>query len=125
MKRLIGVIMANTSVIAANAPLSLRLARLFKEPPSFLLIPSTYDSRRAALDSASFFHATFLDPIMSSSRKSVLAANGFGRGSFTVAEAWALYHTRYPVPPDMRLPSSGGWRMAVNKICVPPLAAGT
>jgi hypothetical protein len=37
-----------------------------------------------------------------------------------------LYRTRYPVPTDMRLPNSGGWRMAVNGVSVPPpAAAGT
>ncbi|KAK1681808.1 hypothetical protein QYE76_042656 [Lolium multiflorum] len=56
----------------------------------------------------------------SSSSRKIAAANGFGRGSLTVAEAWALYHARYPVPPDMRLPSSGGWKMAVNGIGIPP-----
>jgi hypothetical protein len=56
---------------------------------------------------------------MSSSHKSVLPVNGFGRGSLTVAKAWALYCARYPVPPDMRVPSGGGWRMAVNGIGVP------
>jgi hypothetical protein len=56
----------------------------------------------------------------SSSSRKIAAANGFGRGSLTVPEAWALYHARYPVPPDMRLPSSGGWKMAVNGIGVPP-----
>ncbi|KAK1616134.1 hypothetical protein QYE76_021651 [Lolium multiflorum] len=55
----------------------------------------------------------------SSSRK-IAAANGFRRCSLTVAEAWALYHTRYPVPLDMRLPSSSGWKMVVNGIGVPP-----
>jgi hypothetical protein len=30
------------------------------------------------------------------------------RGSLTVIKAWPMYETRYPVPPDMRLPSSGG-----------------
>ena len=57
---------------------------------------------------------------MSSGRKSILAANGFGRGSLTVGQAWALYEVRYPVPPDMRLPSSGGWKMADNGIGIPP-----
>jgi hypothetical protein len=42
-----------------------------------------------------------------------------------VAEACALYRTGYPVPPDMRLPSSGGWRMAVNGVGVPPPSQGT
>ncbi|KAK1615890.1 hypothetical protein QYE76_021407 [Lolium multiflorum] len=37
---------------------------------------------------------------MLSSRKSV--ANGFGRESLIVVEAWAMYRARYPVPPDMR-----------------------
>jgi hypothetical protein len=52
-----------------------------------------------------------------------VAENDFGRGSLTVAEAWALYRAGYPVPPDMRLPSSGSWRMAVNGVGVllPPL----
>jgi hypothetical protein len=31
---------------------------------------------------------------MSSSRKNILDANGFGRGSLTLAEAWALYRAR-------------------------------
>jgi hypothetical protein len=56
----------------------------------------------------------------SSSSRKIAAANGFGRGSLTVKEAWALYHARYPVPPDMRLPSSGGWKMAMNGIGIPP-----
>jgi hypothetical protein len=46
--------------------------------------------------------------------------NGFGRGSLTVVEAWALYRAWYPIMSDMRLPSNGGWRMAVNGIGVPP-----
>ncbi|KAK1608765.1 hypothetical protein QYE76_032438 [Lolium multiflorum] len=62
---------------------------------------------------------------MSFSRKNILAANGFGRGSLTVAEAWALYRARYPVPPGVRLPSNGGWRMPVNGIGVPLLLLGT
>jgi hypothetical protein len=54
---------------------------------------------------------------MSSSRRNILAANGFGCDSLTVAQAWALYVARYHVPPGMRLPSSGGgWMMAVNGI---------
>ena len=57
---------------------------------------------------------------MSSSSSRVTAENGFDRGSLTVAEVWALYHVGYPIPPDMRLPSSGGWRMAVNGIGIPP-----
>ena len=52
-------------------------------------------------------------------RKWILAANGFGRGSLTVGEAWAIYDARYPVPPDMRLPSGGAWKMAPNGIGVP------
>jgi hypothetical protein len=40
-----------------------------------------------------------------------------------VAEAWALYHVWYPVPPNIRLPSSGSWKMAANGIGVPPLPA--
>lgn len=61
---------------------------------------------------------------MSSSRKSI-AANGFGHGNLTVAEAWALYRAGYPVLPDMRLLSSGGWRMAVNGVGVRPPPQGT
>jgi hypothetical protein len=62
---------------------------------------------------------------MSSSRKNV-AANGFGRGSLTVAEAWVLYRVRYLVPSDMRLPRSDDWRMAVNGVGVlPPPPVGT
>jgi hypothetical protein len=57
---------------------------------------------------------------ISSFRISTLAVNGFGRGSLTVVEAWAMYHTRYPIPPDMHLPTSSGWRMAINGIVVPP-----
>jgi hypothetical protein len=57
---------------------------------------------------------------MSSSRRNILAANGFGRGSLTVAKAWALYEARYPVPPDMHLPGGGAWKMAVNGIGIPP-----
>ena len=57
---------------------------------------------------------------MSSSSRKIARTNGFGRGSLTVPQAWALYRAGYPVPPDMRLPSSGGWRMAVNGIGVPP-----
>jgi hypothetical protein len=45
---------------------------------------------------------------MSSSRKNILVVKGFGHGSLTDAEAWAQYRARYPVPPDMRLPSGGG-----------------
>jgi hypothetical protein len=56
---------------------------------------------------------------MSLSSRKIAAANNFGRGSLTVKEAWALYRPGYPVPPDMRLPSSGGWKMAVNGIGVP------
>jgi hypothetical protein len=36
-----------------------------------------------------------------------------------VAEAWAMYRAGYPVPPDMRLPSNSGWKMAVNSVGVP------
>jgi hypothetical protein len=43
---------------------------------------------------------------MSSSRKNILAANAYGCGILTVTEAWALYHARYPILSDMRLPSS-------------------
>ncbi|KAK1680028.1 hypothetical protein QYE76_040876 [Lolium multiflorum] len=43
-------------------------------------------------------------------------------GSLTVVEAWALYRAGYPVPPGMRLPSNGGWRMAVNGVGVQPAA---
>jgi hypothetical protein len=57
---------------------------------------------------------------MSSSRKNILAVNGFGRGNLTVVEAWALYRVWYPVPLDMHLPCSGDWMMAVNGISVPP-----
>ena len=57
---------------------------------------------------------------MSSSQKEIFTTNGFGRGSLTVAQAWALYDARYPVPPDIRLPSSGGWKMATNGIGIPP-----
>jgi hypothetical protein len=56
----------------------------------------------------------------SSSSRKIATTNGFGRGSLTVKEAWALYHTGYPVPPDMRLPSSGGWKIVVNGIDIPP-----
>jgi hypothetical protein len=45
---------------------------------------------------------------MSSGLRGVLAANGFGQGSLTISEARAMYDARYPLPPDMRLPSSGG-----------------
>jgi hypothetical protein len=34
----------------------------------------------------------------------------------------ALYDARYLVPPDMRLLSSGGWKMAVNRVGIPPAA---
>jgi hypothetical protein len=44
---------------------------------------------------------------MLSSHKNVLAANGYWRGSVTVAEAWVMYHARYLVSSEMRLPSSG------------------
>lgn len=50
----------------------------------------------------------------------ILAANGFGRGNLTVAEAGALYSARYHVLTHMRLPSSGDWKMADNAIGVPP-----
>jgi hypothetical protein len=56
----------------------------------------------------------------------IAAANGFGRSSLTVVEAWVIYRVGYPVPPDMHLPSNGRWRMAINNIGVPPpLARGT
>jgi hypothetical protein len=57
---------------------------------------------------------------MSSSRRGVLTANGFGRGSLTLAEAHTLYDTRYHVLSNMRLPSNDGWEMAVNGIGIPP-----
>jgi hypothetical protein len=61
---------------------------------------------------------------MSSSQKNVLSANGFGRGSLTVVEPWALYHERYPIPPDVRTTkSSGGWKMTANGIVVPSPSA--
>jgi hypothetical protein len=42
------------------------------------------------------------------------ATNEFGRGSLTVAEAWALYDARCLVSTNMRLPSGGGRRKASN-----------
>ncbi|XP_051229939.1 uncharacterized protein [Lolium perenne] len=68
-----------------------------------------------------------LQTMSTSSSRKIAAMNAFGRGSLTVLEAWALYHAGYPVPPDMRLPSSGGgWKMAVNGIGVlPPPKSGT
>jgi hypothetical protein len=50
------------------------------------------------------------------SSQGILAANGFRRRSLTVADVWALYGTRYPVSPGMRLPNSCGWKMTVNGI---------
>jgi hypothetical protein len=44
--------------------------------------------------------------------------NGFGRGSLT-AEALELYMARYRVLWKMRLPSSSGWKMAVNGVSIP------
>jgi hypothetical protein len=35
------------------------------------------------------------------------AANVFGRRNLTVNEAWALYHTRFPMLPKMRFPQVG------------------
>jgi hypothetical protein len=43
--------------------------------------------------------------------------NGFGCGSLTVSKEWALYGSLYPVPLNMR-PIGGGWKMAVNGVCI-------
>jgi hypothetical protein len=39
---------------------------------------------------------------MSSSRRSILATSGFGRGSLTVTELWVFYGARYHVPLYMK-----------------------
>jgi hypothetical protein len=45
--------------------------------------------------------------------------NGFGRGSLTITKGWALHKSRCPVSPDMRPPSSGGWKIVVNTVGIP------
>ena len=56
------------------------------------------------------------------------AANGFGRWSLRKHEAWALYLTGYPCPPDMRVPDAsdgqGPWALSVGGISVPPVPFG-
>jgi hypothetical protein len=47
---------------------------------------------------------------MSSDRKNIITVNGFGHGSLTVAETWALYNERYLA-----------CKMVDNGIGVPPL----
>ncbi|XP_071678350.1 uncharacterized protein [Lolium perenne] len=91
-----------------------RCRRCFKTPCS------SRRSSQSPLPPPSQIFSSSLQKMSTSSSRKITAANGFGRGSLTVAEAWALYHARYPVPPDMRLPSNGGWKMAVNGIGVPP-----
>jgi hypothetical protein len=99
--------------IAANAPLLLRLPPLYNKsaPTSFPIPISPLQSRRSQYLAA----PPPLALPMSSSHKNV-AAKGFGHGCLMVAEAWELYHAGYLVPPDMCVPSSGGWRMAVNGV---------
>jgi hypothetical protein len=55
---------------------------------------------------------------VSGSYRNIIAMNGFGRVSLTIAEALELYMARYPVLPKMRLPS-GGWKIAVNSVNIP------
>ncbi|KAK1648080.1 hypothetical protein QYE76_065885 [Lolium multiflorum] len=99
--------------IAANVPLLLRLPPLYNKsaPTSFPIPISPLQSRR----SQSLAAPPPLALPISSSHKNV-AAKGFGHSCLTVAEAWALYHAGYLVPLDMRVPSSGCWRMAVNGV---------
>ncbi|KAE8792067.1 Homeobox protein KNOX3 [Hordeum vulgare] len=51
------------------------------------------------------------------------AVNGFGRRHQHESEARFLYEADYPVPPDMRVPSS--WRLSAGGVLVPPPSCGS
>ena len=51
-------------------------------------------------------------------------ANGFGRRSLCVDEARLLHRARYMVPPDMRAPSGGEWRIGRGGYLVAPIPIG-
>ena len=47
------------------------------------------------------------------------AAKGFDRLSLNEWEANLLHESKYPAPPDVRLPS--WWRLSAGRVPVPPL----
>jgi hypothetical protein len=83
-----GRVAVRVGFIASNDQMLLRM------PPLYIKRLCGSSQSLAAPKSSSRRSQIFASPLqpMSSSSRKIAAANGFGRGSLTVSEAWALYH---------------------------------